>query len=254
MRSALMLLLLAPMASAQPIPLPKEKDKATSKVAYNAGDIMKFTADTKGDIVFVWPKSMFPGKRAEMDSKVLRLTTPYNSVFTITMVLLDEKVQKEIEVSVTNGIEPPPGPIEPPPDNDVAASLKGLAAKVDKLQQSVTALGVRVAALEQRPPPTPGPVALAAHVTFVGAETKPASLTIANNTAFRDALHGAGIKVHVLLKNDPKIAAFNLTKAVEAAGVMPCLIIQDSSGNVIGSGPMESQSAVEALIAKYTRR
>ena len=242
----LLLFLAAPAMAQDPLPKPMPKPTVPKDIAAKAGDLIVIPVDAKGDVFFSWDENVFSAKRAIQDGKKLYLTTPYNSKTVVNVVMLEEKTQSRIIVTVTDGIDPPiVPPVVTPPDSDVASSLKALTKAVNDLQK-------RVAALESAKPPPVG--AIAKHVTFIGAEVNQTSLAIDNDATLRMMLKGAGITVHVLKKDDPLIVSKGLATAVAKAGGAPCVIIQDETGNVIGQGQMASLQQVTDLCAQFIKR
>ncbi len=162
----------------KPIPKPVAPKLPPASIAAKAGDLIVLAVESKGDVLFVWDDIAFPAKRSTQIGKTLYLTTPFNGVYTVQSVLLEEKAKYKTVITVTGGTDPPPGPPNPPPVEDSLASLtaqvKALTAVVTKLSNDTNAayskLDARIAALESPrpppippipvPPPTPAPIPL----------------------------------------------------------------------------------------------
>jgi len=221
------------------------------------GDLVIIDAKgAKGDVKFVYDKTIFSDKRGIVDGKKLFLAMPkYDEPksYSVTVISWDDKTDDIVTINVAGGIVPDIKPIPKPTPvpSDVIAQLRA------EMADGFTKIGARLTALEQNqptPPPMPTPTAIAKHLTFVAAELTAEAKVVNNDAGLRDMLKNAGIKIHVVPKSGISKQSPGFIEAVTKANNLPCVIIQDENGIVIGHGPMVSVSAVADLAAKFIKR
>lgn len=97
------------------------------------------------------------------------------------------------------------------------------------------------------PPDTPA--AVAKHLSFVGVNA--ASVTTVVDIGLREYLKSVGISVHVVAAND--VDKYKMAAAVAKAGGLPCVVVQDATGNVIDQSKLTTVEAVKTLVGKYVK-
>ena len=113
---------------------------------------------------------------------------------------------------------------------------------------SVKQYSLKIVAGETATPPKEA--AVAKHLTFIG--LTPESAPAINDQPLRAWLSSAGVSVHLLVAGDPYIKTGGLQKAVDAAGGLPCVVIQDAKGGVITQAKTTTAAAVKVLVTPYT--
>lgn len=147
----------------------------------------------------------------------------------------DKVVLKKCTITATKDSIPPPIP-----DDAVLKELKMIRVEIQALNE-------RVAKLEgSKPPPTPKEKL--AHLTFIGPTKTEKALAANNDPELRQWLAGKGLKVHVLKSEDPAIKSSGLSDAVASAGGEPCVVAQDTKGNVLGSTRLTSVDSVKSFV------
>ena len=117
-------------------------------------------------------------------------------------------------------------------------------AKANEASDIATCMVVVGSAVDPPPPKKE----LVGHFTFIATQE---SAGVVNDASLRLHLESLGIKVYVLPSGDPNIKAKKLTSAVEKAGGPPCVIIQDVSGNVLGSSTITTAAAVKDFVTLH---
>ncbi len=242
-------------------PPAKKKFKAIAPASVKAWDHIVIDASSApGDVWFFYDETMFPKTRATTVGKVLILSTNINGKHLINVASLDDKTKELISVVVTGGVDAkPPDPDPDPPPSDDIVKLAAMVAKLaqvteERFKEVITMIAQdrqRLTAIEEKlkivPPP---PSTTVAHVTFVFSPHDANAIAINNNPELRLLLKNAGIKVHVVYPGTLVAQGPAFKKAVEDAGGVPTVIMQDATGAVVATCPMNSVAQVTLAIKK----
>lgn len=249
----LLLVIVSPALAQEPLPLPKKTTTIVpEKMLAKAGDIILIAP--KGKISFVWDEAAFPGKRADLDGNKLRLTTPYNGKYVVTIIQLPEGTKSKIEITVAGGMDAPPPdtPPDPPPAETFPMAFKmltkivseGFAAQAAfnaKQTEFNAKTDARLAALEKEPPTT----TKAKSLTFVVFHVTPATQAVTENQEFLLWVKGLGISTYGIyskaqLDANPRFVGITA----------PSLVMQDDQNNVMASVPMTDVAAAKTFVLK----
>ena len=94
-------------------------------------------------------------------------------------------------------------------------------------------------------PVPPGPTNILKHVNIIGAEANVISLSVQNDGTIRNMCTTAKVAVHVYKASDTMPTG--MATLAKTTG-MPCIILQDSAGNVIVSSPITTLDAARTFI------
>jgi hypothetical protein len=240
----LFLVVVLPAAAQEPLPLPK-KTIVPDKIAARAGDIITIAPEGKNS--FVWDELAFPGKRADLDAGKLRLTTPYNGKYVVTVIQLPEGTKNKVEITVTGGLDAPPDPPEPPSPETFPMAFKALTKIVSDGFAAQAAFNAktdaRLAALEGKEPPTP--TMKAKSLTFVVFNITPATQSVTENAEFLTWVKSQGILTFGIyskaeLDRNPRFVGITA----------PSLVMQDTNNNVMSSVAMTDVAAAKTFVLK----
>lgn len=100
------------------------------------------------------------------------------------------------------------------------------------------------------PPP---PAAKVAHLSFVidPARHTPDIAAVVNDRGLREKLATAGVRVHALTTASRSVVQRGLAAGVGKAGGVPCVILQDATGNIIDAAKLTDVASVLALVGRY---
>ena len=236
-KMALLIVLIASPAYAQ--------FKVAAPAAVKPGEHIVIDAtNAKGTVGFVYDKNAFPTKRATLTGKVLVLSTDTPGKYTVAVASFDDKTLEEIVVTVGEDAAKPT-----PKQDEIDALRNEMRAGFSAIAKGFDAVHERLKALEGKTPVPPTPKITLAFLTFVGPDL--ATVAVVNDAALRARLKAANVKVFVYQANDPGIEARGLDKAVKAAGGVPCMILQDEGGNVIGQVRLTTVAAANQFLDAY---
>lgn len=226
--AVLLLLSLATAASAQAIDVAPSVD---ARVGRDAFVIVKLAVkDAVWDII--GDKAGYELAQEKISDPAIllfRITPKAEGTYTLVVsgATGDKVVQKKCAIVATVG-----DPVQPNPDNAVVKRLEALEATVKDMVRLLNLFDARLKALEKKEPP-PGPKSPAKHFTFIGPESTAVATAACNDPALRLWLKSKSIAVHVLTANDPDIKSTGLIVAVNAAGGVPCVVVQDDKGVIL---------------------
>lgn len=176
-----------PLLGQMPPPAPKPIVRPIpSTLAAKAGKLVSIPVDGDFDVVsFVYSHKDFPPDQAIIAPRQLTLVTGTNGIYSVTVVTVKDKADKQslVTITITGGVDPGPTPPPPEPDQSIAtltAAVKALTAVVTKQgvdnAASFAKMDTRLTALEQikpNPPPT-DPLIASLQAAYV-ADGKPAA-------------------------------------------------------------------------------
>ena len=101
-----------------------------------------------------------------------------------------------------------------------------------------------------KPPPVDPPKPSAAkHITFIGPDAKSATVI----TELKAYLKAAGIVSHAYAADDPLIKSTGFQKGVDDAGGVPCFVVQDAKGNILGQASVTTAAAAREFLKTWER-
>ena len=268
-----------PLLGQMPPPAPKPIVRPIpSTLAAKAGKLVSIPVDGDFDVVsFVYSHKDFPPDQAIIAPRQLTLVTGTNGIYSVTVVTVKDKADKQslVTITITGGVDPGPTPPPPEPDQSIAtltAAVKSLTVVVSKqgTDNAVQFSAIWDALKGPRPPPIPPvpptpipPVPVAASVWVMAVydsatiPSVPGLQGILTDDALWASVRSKGNDWQKLTSQDVRYTTTYRPILDNAKVSLPALIILSKTGaateKVLQVVPMPADSAaVSKLITAIT--